>query len=100
MAHDTSNLLSFYLKQQQAYLACKARFVREYCHQAHSHRDLSAGVHSGYSILLDLDMLPLWWRKVVASPLELAVVGQGDIKWLEGSAPALPSPYRLFPVGW
>lgn len=98
MAHDTSDLLSFYLKQQQAYLACKAHFVREHCHQAHSHQDLCAGVHSGYSILLRLDMLSLQ-GKVMANPLRLTVVGQGDIKQFEGSTQALPSLYCLFPVG-
>lgn len=97
MAHDTSDLLSFYLKQQQTYLACKAHFVREYCHQAHSRQDLCAGVHSAYSIVLDLDMLSLQ-PKVMASPLRLTVVGQGGMKWFEGSAPALPSFYCLFPV--
>ena len=71
MAHDTSDLLSFYLKQQQAYLACEAHFVREYYHQAHSHQDLCAGVHPGYSSLLHLDM-----RRVVAGPLGITWWGR------------------------
>lgn len=96
MAHGTSDLLSFSLKQQQAYLACKAHLVREHCHQAHSRvpccplRDQCARVYSGH-LLLQLE--------VVARPPAFTAVVQGDTNQVEGRSAALPFPYSCFPVG-
>lgn len=102
MAHDTSDLLSFYLKQQQAYLACKAHLVREYCHQAHSgHVPCRICTLECFLVIHSYLILICCWFTARGSSKTTGVHGvvQGDPERFGGSSPGLPFPCSPFPVG-
>lgn len=102
MAHDTSDLLSFYLKQQQAYLACKAHLVREYCHQAHSgHVPCRICTLECFLVIHSYLILICCWFTARGSSKTTGVHGvvQGDPECFGGSSPGLPFPCSPFPVG-